>query len=103
MMETPASQQLFANLRKLVAHNGWRLRHGHNTGVGDANFTANLGIPTVDGLGPYGNHGHSERECIFTESLFERCKLIGQIVGADFSEVLPKFSRLAEASDIPII
>jgi glutamate carboxypeptidase len=89
MMETPASQHLFAHLKKLVAHNGWRLRRGHNTGVGDANFTANLGIPTVDGLGPYGNYGHSERECIFTESLFERCKLIGQILGADFSQVLP--------------
>jgi glutamate carboxypeptidase len=93
MMATPASQHLFAILKKLVAPNGWRLRQGHNSGVSDGNFTANLGVATVDGLGPYGNYGHSERECIFTESLFERCKLIGLILGADFSEFLATVKR----------
>jgi glutamate carboxypeptidase len=88
MVLTPASQHLFVILKKLVAPNEWRLRQGHNSGVSDGNFTANLGVPTVDGLGPYGNYGHSEREYIFTESLFERCKLIGLILGADFSQFL---------------
>ncbi len=93
MTVTPYSQHLFAILKKLVAPNGWRLRQGHNSGVGDGNFTSNLGVPTVDGLGPCGNYGHSEREYIFTESLFERCKLIGLILGADFSEFLATLKR----------
>jgi len=90
MISTPATQELFAFLKNLAAQNGWRLRQGHNSGVGDANFTSRAGLPTVDGLGPHGNHAHSEREFIYTESLFERCRFIGQILAADLGPLSAK-------------
>ena len=45
-------------------------------GGSDANFTAALGIPTVDGLGPIGEDVHTDRERIRLYSVAERAKLV---------------------------
>ena len=45
-------------------------------GGSDANFTAALGIPTLDGLGPVGEGTHSPLERIDRGSLAERAKLV---------------------------
>ncbi|NEE04638.1 M20 family metallopeptidase [Phytoactinopolyspora halotolerans] len=41
-------------------------------GVSDANFTAALGVPTLDGLGPSGGGAHTDDEYIEVASLAER-------------------------------
>lgn len=47
-----------------------------DTGGGsDANFTAALGIPTIDGLGPIGEGPHTFDERIESHSIVERAKL----------------------------
>jgi glutamate carboxypeptidase len=47
-----------------------------DTGGGsDANFTAALGIATIDGLGPVGEHPHTFEERIQRHSVIERAKL----------------------------
>ena len=44
-------------------------------GTSDANFLANAGVPTVDGMGPIGFEDHTHTEHIILETLFERIRL----------------------------
>jgi glutamate carboxypeptidase len=46
----------------------------------DGNFTAALGVPTLDGLGPEGGDGASRRENILLESLPRRAALLAGII-----------------------
>lgn len=45
-------------------------------GGSDANLLAAAGIPTIDGLGPYGQHAHDVREWASLESLRRRTKAL---------------------------
>lgn len=48
-----------------------------DTGGGsDANFTAAMGIPTIDGLGPVGENPHTYDERIQAHTVVERAKLV---------------------------
>ena len=44
-------------------------------GTSDANFLANAGVATVDGMGPIGFEDHTHTEHIILETLFERIQL----------------------------
>ena len=50
--------------------------------MSDANWTADLGIPTLDGLGPIGEDDHTAAERIVVASLPERIALAAGIVAA---------------------
>jgi glutamate carboxypeptidase len=51
------------------------------TGAGsDANFTAAMGIPTLDGLGARGAGMHAENEHIIIDSLPRRAALLASIL-----------------------
>ncbi len=49
-------------------------------GGSDASFTAALGIPTIDGLGPVGGNPHSEKEYLEIPSLVERTHLLAAVI-----------------------
>jgi glutamate carboxypeptidase len=51
-------------------------------GVSDANWTADLGIPTLDGLGPIGEDDHTAAERIVVSSLPERTALAAGVIAA---------------------
>ncbi|UII54253.1 M20 family metallopeptidase [Cytobacillus spongiae] len=52
-----------------------------STGGGsDASFTAALGIPTIDGLGPVGGFPHSEKEYLEIPSLVDRALLLAKTI-----------------------
>jgi glutamate carboxypeptidase len=51
-------------------------------GVSDANHTAALGIPTLDGLGPVGGDDHSPREYIERSSIAPRCGVVAGLIVA---------------------
>lgn len=52
-----------------------------STGGGsDANFTAALDIPTIDGLGPIGGGAHSEREYLEIDSVIPRINLLRELI-----------------------
>lgn len=51
-------------------------------GGSDGNFTAALGIPTLDGLGPIGHGAHAEHEWVDVASLRERARLIHGMLDA---------------------
>lgn len=49
-------------------------------GAGDANFTGAAGIPTLDGLGPRGDHAHALGEYFLLSSLLERIELLERLL-----------------------
>ncbi|WP_100406632.1 M20 family metallopeptidase [Bacillus solitudinis] len=49
-------------------------------GGSDASFTAALGIPTLDGLGPVGGNAHSEKEYLDISSFVERTTLLAKVI-----------------------
>jgi len=56
------------------------LREAAVGGGSDGNFTAALGVPTLDGLGAVGGGAHSEDEWVDLRSLPERAALLASLV-----------------------
>jgi glutamate carboxypeptidase len=55
-------------------------------GTSGGNFTAALGVPTLDGLGPVGDGAHAEHEHVEVASLPERAALVAGLVDRLTSE-----------------
>jgi glutamate carboxypeptidase len=72
--------QLFNRARSLAAEIGIELHEGSTGGASDGCFTAALGIPTLDGLGPDGAGPHALHEHVLVESLAPRAALLTQLV-----------------------
>ncbi|KZB82984.1 glutamate carboxypeptidase [Amycolatopsis regifaucium] len=51
-------------------------------GGSDGNFTAALGIPTLDGLGAVGGGAHADHEYLLVDSMVERANLVTGLVRA---------------------
>ncbi len=59
---------------------GFALGEASTGGGSDGNFTAALGIPTLDGLGAVGEGAHSPRENVIIRKLPERAALIAALL-----------------------
>ncbi|GAA2612980.1 glutamate carboxypeptidase [Streptomyces tubercidicus] len=51
-------------------------------GGSDGNFTAALGVPTLDGLGAVGGGAHADHEYVVIDAMTERARLIAGLVHA---------------------
>jgi len=51
-------------------------------GGSDGNFTAALGVPTLDGLGAVGGGAHADHEYLVIDAMAERAQLIAGLVNA---------------------
>src|SRR5262249_47691238 len=49
-------------------------------GGSDGNFTAALGVPTLDGLGAVGEGAHASNESILTERIADRTALLAKLI-----------------------
>jgi glutamate carboxypeptidase len=49
-------------------------------GGSDGNFTAAIGVPTLDGLGAVGGGAHADHEHVFVDTMPERAALIAGLV-----------------------
>jgi glutamate carboxypeptidase len=49
-------------------------------GGSDGNFTAGLGVPTLDGLGAVGGGAHAEGEYVELAAMIERTSLLAGLV-----------------------
>jgi glutamate carboxypeptidase len=67
---------LFEQARQIAAGMGVDLREGSTGGGSDGNFTAAIGVPTLDGLGPEGEGAHAAHEHVVTQSFARRVALI---------------------------
>lgn len=73
MVKTDAVADLLARAQTWAAAAGFVLEDAPMTGGGsDANFTAALGVPTLDGLGADGDGAHSLHEHILVSTLARR-------------------------------
>lgn len=75
-LERKASAALYAKARALADEMGIALGEASVGGGSDGNFTAALGIPTLDGLGAIGEGAHSPGEHILIRALPERAALV---------------------------
>jgi len=80
MERSSDTAKLFALARQISSEMGITLEEGSTGGGSDGNFTAAIGIPTLDGLGPIGRGAHSLEEYVDVDSLPQRAALIGELV-----------------------
>ena len=78
--ESPASEALFERARRVGATLGFDLYPAGTGGGSDGNFTAALGVPTLDGLGVVGNDAHALTEWVDLTSLPRRAALLAELV-----------------------
>jgi glutamate carboxypeptidase len=80
MERTPATARLFTRAAELAQHLGLTLTEAATGGASDGNFTAALGLATLDGLGPTGGGAHSSDEHILLDSIAPRMALIALLL-----------------------
>lgn len=76
----PHVQRLFALAREAGAQMGLEVREGATGGASDGNFTAALGVPTLDGLGAIGDGAHARHEHVDVASLPDLAALAAGIL-----------------------
>jgi len=81
MEKTDASARLVALAVELAADLGFDLKDAATGGASDANTTAALGLPTLDGLGPVGGDDHSADEWLDLASVVPRTTLLAGLIG----------------------
>jgi len=72
--------RLYENARSVATALGRDLGEGATGGGSDGNFTAALGVPTLDGLGPLGGGAHAIDEHVELDHLAWRAALIGGLL-----------------------
>ena len=68
--------------QKLARELGVELEESQTGGGSDGNFTAALGVPTLDGLGGVGEGGHAAHESILIDRMADRTALIAKLLAA---------------------
>jgi glutamate carboxypeptidase len=82
-MERTAGVAALYEQAKAIAHDlGWKLGEAAVGGGSDGNFTAGLGIPTLDGLGAVGDGAHASHEHILISELPRRAALLAALIEA---------------------
>lgn len=71
---------LYGKAKSIARDLGWELSEAAVGGGSDGNFTAALGIPTLDGLGGVGDGAHATHEYIFIEELPRRAALLATLI-----------------------
>ena len=79
-LERRVSEQLFTRAKNIAAQMGLALGEGTAGGASDGNFTAALGVPTLDGLGAVGDGAHSRHEHILAPAMPERAGLLAALL-----------------------
>lgn len=80
MERTPQIAKLFQTAAECGKELGLTLKEEQAGGGSDANFSAALGIPTIDGLGPVGAGAHAEHEHILIDRIVERTALLSKLI-----------------------
>jgi glutamate carboxypeptidase len=86
MERTAGVANLYARAREIAKELGLNLKEAAVGGGSDGNFTAALGIPTLDGLGAVGEGAHAEHESIVISELPRRAALLAGLIQEVCSE-----------------
>jgi glutamate carboxypeptidase len=82
MERSAGVRRLFQTARALGAELGVTLEESSSGGGSDGNFTAALGVPTLDGLGAVGEGAHALHESILVNRIADRTALLAKLVAA---------------------
>ncbi len=77
---SPAGQRLYDRAGEIARALGHPLPAGRVGGASDGNFTAALGIPTIDGLGAVGGGAHARHEHVRIDALPLRAALVAGLI-----------------------
>jgi glutamate carboxypeptidase len=80
MERKPGTVDLYKQARALAAEVGFQLDEAATGGGSDGNFTAALGVPTLDGLGAVGEGAHAAHESVVIEHLVPRTALLAALI-----------------------
>lgn len=80
MERTPATRKLFQAARGFAKELGVKLDESLSGGGSDGNFTAALGVPTLDGLGGVGEGAHASNESILVDRIADRTALLAMLL-----------------------
>jgi glutamate carboxypeptidase len=83
---SPQVAALFERARRLARPMGITLQEASVGGGSDGNFTAALGVPTLDGLGAVGEGAHAAREHVVIRELPRRAALLAHLIASLASE-----------------
>jgi glutamate carboxypeptidase len=73
---------LFKKARTIAAELGFILEEAATGGGSDGNFTAALGVPTLDGMGAVGDGAHAAHESVIIEHLVPRTALLAAMIAS---------------------
>jgi glutamate carboxypeptidase len=79
-MERKMAKELFGKARELGRMMDLELEEASTGGGSDGNFTAALGIPTLDGLGGTGDGAHARHEQVIVRELPHRVALLAALI-----------------------
>jgi glutamate carboxypeptidase len=80
MERTAGIGALYEKAAGVAKELGWNLEEAAVGGGSDGNFTASLGIPTLDGLGAVGEGAHASHESIVISELPRRAALLARLI-----------------------
>jgi glutamate carboxypeptidase len=80
MEESPLTLIPFHRAQEIGRELGLVLTSGGTGGASDGNFTAALGVPTLDGMGAIGDDVHAVGEHVRISSLPERAALMAALL-----------------------
>ncbi|WP_062049956.1 M20 family metallopeptidase [Bacillus sp. JCM 19034] len=80
MVKNSQIEELYRIVQQVGAEIGMKIKDSKTGGGSDASFTAAMGIPTIDGLGPIGGYAHSDKEYLEIASFTERTLLLAKII-----------------------
>ena len=80
MERTPGVARLFRLARKLGQELGVTVEESSTGGGSDGNFTAGMGIPTLDGIGAVGEGAHAPNESLLIGRIADRTALLALLV-----------------------
>jgi glutamate carboxypeptidase len=80
MERSAGIRKLFESARSWAKELGVELEESATGGGSDGNFTAALGIPTLDGLGGVGEGAHAVNESILIERIADRTALLAMLL-----------------------
>lgn len=80
MERSRATAALFHRAATLAAEMGFTLQEAATGGGSDGNFTAALGVPTLDGMGAVGEGAHASHESVLLHQLIPRTALLAEMI-----------------------
>jgi glutamate carboxypeptidase len=80
MERTAGVAALYKKAHAIAAEIGWKLDEASVGGGSDGNFTAGIGVPTLDGMGAVGEGAHAVHEHVLISELPRRALLLAAMI-----------------------